>query len=449
MPARTALFLILALAAFSQAIAPALASTAGGRYVVVIDDDADPAEVVRDHKRRGAEVSHRYSHAIQGYAASLTPAELDAVAADPRVADVVPDVVGRPLTAQSVPTGVNRIDADLSTQLAGDGQGAVAGDVAIYDTGIDTAHPDLDVAGGVNCLASMTQDPTRNDGTIRDSNGHGTHVAGTVGARDDANGVVGVAPGVRLWAVRVADSYAFASVSTQLCGIDWLTANGPGLGIKVVNSSQVMVTGIADDGNCGYTNGDILHKAICRSTAAGLLWVFSAGNKAVDFHGGAGPSYDEVLTVTAMGDSNGQPNVGTTATFTCTAVNATSSKGGKTSTTYYGDDQYASFSAYAVSAADQAHTVAAPGVCINSTYKNQSYGLLTGTSMSAPHVAGTVHLCIVAGQCVGGPAEIMQKIRADAAAYNSANRGFGFKGDPLHSPISGRYYGYVVRAGIY
>jgi hypothetical protein len=68
--------------------------------------------------------------------------------------------------------------------------------------------------------------------------------------------------------------------------------------------------------------------------------------------------------------------------------------------------------------------------------------------MAAPHAAGVAHLCIVSGQCPGTPAQTIQKLRADAAAYTQANPGWGFRGDPLR-PITGRYYGYLIRAGVY
>jgi subtilisin len=432
---------LLALPAVANAIQR---TPIAGQYIVVLNGEANGKAVAGEHARSAhADVLHTYDAALHGYAAKLTAAGLAAVKADRRVASVTQDVEGVPIESQMLPTEVNRTDADLSSQLAGDGFGAVDGDVAVFDTGIQPNHPDLNVAGGVNCLDASN---AYNDHTYGDQFGHGTHIAGIIGAKDDMNGVVGVAPGVRLWAVRDLDSRAVGSISSQLCGINWVTANGPTLGIKVVNSSQGLLTIKQDDGNCGYTNGDILHQAICRSSDAGILWVFGAGNSAAAFTNATGPNYPQVLTVTGAGDGNGQPNVPTNAMFSCGSVLST----GKKATTYREtDDKYASFSMWAGTASQQAHTVAAPGVCIWSTFLNGGYGYMTGTSMSSPVVVGTVELCIKAGACDGVPPNEIQKIRADAQAYTQANPTYGFTGDPLHSPVSGRYYGYLVRDGLY
>jgi subtilisin family serine protease len=439
------------------------AKSVGGQYIVVLKDGSNLTQVVDDHKRKAhAGVLDVYGHAINGYAAKLSASGLAAVKADPRVDYVVQDREGSPLLGkpgpgptgpgpQTVPTGVDRIDGDLSSQLSGDKTGAVAGPgVAIVDTGIDVTHPDLNVVGGVDCIKGFSGD----DGTYNDGYGHGTHVAGIVGAKDDSIGVVGVAPGVPLYSVRVLNSQATGNGSTQLCGVDWVTANAAALGIRVANFSQASFFITRDDGNCGYTNNDPMHQAICRSTAAGVLWSVAAGNSQFDIstnYVDAPMGYDEVLTATAMADANGTPGGG--GTITCRKGDV--------------DDAYASFSDWVTSTADIAHTIAAPGVCINSTWKGGTYAVESGTSMAAPTVAGTVALCMASGACMHPgdpllgtlatrftPPEVIQKIRGDADAYNRANPTYGFTGDPLkpysNSKTGGlRYYGFLLRAAGY
>ena len=403
---------------------PASGGPSAASYIVVLDKGASLNAVLSQHEAlSGLTVEHTYGHALNGYAAKLSPAALSEVRADSRVAFVSPDRVVH-ATAQTLPTGINRIDADASSTVSGDGTGSVNVNVAVIDTGIDSSHPDLNVVGGKGCAPGV--------GTT-DGNGHGSHVSGTIAAKDDANGVVGVVPGARLYAVKVLTDGGVGLTSDIVCGIDWVTSTrtdlDPNNNIAVANMS--LGGGGSDDGNCGRSNADAEHLAICNSVNAGVTYVVAAGNDGVDYRSSTPAAYDEVLTVTAVADFNGAPGGG--AASTC-----------RTDT----DDRYASFSNYAVLAADQGHTIAAPGVCIYSTWKGSSYGYLSGTSMATPHVAATVHECILSGQCTGTPAEIIQKVRADAAAYNQANSRYGFKGDPIR-PTTGRHYGYLIRSAGY
>jgi subtilisin len=422
------------------------------QYIVVLKRGADlNAAVAGVSGLAGVHVIHVYGHALNGYAAQLPAPALAVVQADPRTDYVVQDRrgelasgKGKPPppppppppwnTPQTLPTGINRMDGDLSSQRSGDQAGSLAGPpVAIVDTGIDTAHPDLNVAGGVNCVGALS---SANDGTINDANGHGTHVSGIVGAKDDLYGVAGVAPGVPLYSVRTLDANGSGTSSGQICGVDWVTANAAALGIKVANFSQVSALPKTDDGNCGNTNSDPLHQAICNSTAAGVLWVVGMANSALDISTNtaaqAPMGYDEVLSVTAVADGDGVPGGAGSAAITCRAGEV--------------DDQYATFSDWVSSPADQAHTVAEPGVCINSTWKGSTYSLQSGTSMSTPHATGVAELCFAAGACAGTPAETLRQLVAAAAADNQANPSIGYTGDPQHAPVGNRYYGYLLRA---
>jgi subtilisin len=181
--------------------------------------------------------------------------------------------------------------------------------------------------------------------------------------------------------------------------------------------------GGTDDNNCGNSNNDAYHRSICNSVGAGVVHVVAAGNDSVDFRSTAPATYGEVLMVTVISDFNGAAGGG--AASTCRSDV---------------DDTEANYSNWAVLAADQNHTIAAPGTCINSTWMLGGYNTISGTSMASPHVAGVAALCIATGSCAGTPAQIISKLRTDAQNYPTANPGYGFT-----SP-SGRYYGYLTRA---
>jgi subtilisin family serine protease len=407
-------------------IAAPVAAGSAGRYIVVLKDATEPAAVARDHSARfGAAVSHVYRYALKGYAATISATRLASLRADPRVAFVSEDREVHALD-QTLPTGVDRIEGDLSTQASGNGSGSVAAPaVAVIDTG-SGPHSDLNIAGGTNCS-------TGNPRNYSDGNGHGTHVAGTIGAKDDTAGVVGVVPGVPIYSVRVLNNAGSGSWSSVVCGIDWVTGNAASKGIKVANMS--LGGSGSDDGNCGNSNGDALHRAICRSVNnAGVTYVVAAGNSNSDLKDFVPAAYNEVLAVTAEADFNGQPGGGAAATCRSDV-----------------DETPADFSNFATSTVDQDHTIAAPGVCILSTWKGGGYNTISGTSMASPHATGTAALCFSSGACTGlAPAGVIAKLRTDAATRSADPTGvyYGFSGDP-NSQSGTHYYGYLLYAGAY
>jgi subtilisin family serine protease len=342
------------------------------QYIVVFRDDVtDPTDTadLLGHAF-GFHLDHVFERALKGFSARIPARLLNAVLQDARVQYVVPDqeVV---TFAQTVPTGVQRIGADHNAVAAIDGVNTpIDVGIAIIDTGINQTHPDLNVKGGVCVIVTyLFGIPISSCSSPEDDNGHGTHVAGIAAALDNDIGVVGVAPGARLYAVKVLGKTGSGSLSNVIKGIDWVTQNAGSLNIKVANMS--MGASGSDDGNCGRSNNDPLHTAICNSVAAGVTYVVAAGNSGVDAKNTIPAAYPEVITVSALADTDGQPG------------------GLGPVSTYGADDTFATFSNYGPGV-----DLIAPGVSILSTYPNGGYATLSGTSMAAPHVAGAAALYI-------------------------------------------------------
>ena len=362
--------------------APALAQGAAvddrDRFIVVLEDSAVPdavASAVDAHA--GVAVSHVYRHALSGFAARMPEARAAALEEQARV-DFVQRDRRVSIAAQTTPTGINRVDADLSPTADIDGTDErVNVDVAVIDTGVDLDHPDLNMFRQRNCaLLGLNGD---------DQNGHGSHVAGTIAAKDNSTGVVGVAPGARIWAVKVLNAAGIGLNSDVICGIDYVTANAGQ--IDVANMS--LGGGGSDDGNCGNTDGDAMHQAICDSVVAGVTYAVAAGNDHQNSSGFTPAGYDEVITVSALADFNGQPGGG--AASTCTSDV---------------DDTFADFSNFGNDV-----DVIAPGVCINSTYMNGGYNTISGTSMASPHAAGAAAL-YKANNPSASPAQVRTALRS-------------------------------------
>ncbi|HSA49023.1 MAG TPA: S8 family serine peptidase, partial [Yinghuangia sp.] len=297
---------LAASAATAPGSAPAdLATADTGKYVVVLEDGAAAREIAAAHADRfGLDVGHVYTSALQGYSATMPASVAKVLEAAPSVAWVQEDRAVA-TTAQTTPTGINRANADASpTAKINGADERVDVDVAVIDTGVDLSHPDINVyrAGAKNCSVGAIN--------ANDLHGHGSHVAGTIGAIDNANGVVGMAPGARIWPVKVLTDVGTGLNSDVICGIDYVTANADK--IEVANMS--LGGSGTDDGNCGNSNNDAMHKAICRSVAADITYVVAAGNDSADAKGFTPAAYDEVVTVSALADFNGLPGGGAPST---------------------------------------------------------------------------------------------------------------------------------------
>lgn len=395
------------------------ASRIPDQYIVVFKDsvsDLDAAEEEIISRVKGQRLGS-YRSALRGFAVHFSDAELASVVNDPRVAFVSEDqeisLVGArserregeadvqqsrrdptptpapspsptpsptpspaptpppseeshnsnpvSIQSQSLPKGIDRIDAEGK---ANKGAGV---HVAVIDTGIQLNHPDLktNIVGGKNCSTGTS---------YADGNGHGTHVAGTIAALDNGSGVVGVAPEAKLWAVRVLNNSGGGSWSTVICGIDFVTSKAPKNGGPITVANLSLGGGGVSDSNCGNSNNDALHKAICRARDAGVTIIVAAGNSGSNAANFVPAAYDDaVITVSALVDTDGAP-------------------GGAGSATGYGlDDTFASFSNWGTPV-----DIGAPGVNIYSTWIGNGYKSISGTSMASPHVAGAAALYLAA-----------------------------------------------------
>lgn len=349
-------------------------------YIVVLDENAgQPGDVALDHSRRhGLTVSHVYENALRGYSATIPDQNsVKALAADARVAYMEPDGVmnvntgtsgkgggqAAPKPPQVLPWGIDRIDTDLSSTLAGDGVGVLAGIRAyVIDTGI-AGHSDLSLAGHVNFAG----------GKNSDCNGHGTHVAGTVAARDNTIDVVGAAPGAPLIGVKVLGCGGTGSTSGVIAGVDWVTANA--VLPAVANLSL------------GGGASQALDEAVARSAGAGVLYAVAAGNEGTDActtspaRAGAGTA-NGIVTVAATDSTNAE----------------------------------ASWSNFGPCV-----DIWAPGVGILSTKRGGGTTTMSGTSMASPHVAGTGALLLAANAGTSA-ANIESRLVADSLATGTTSK---------------------------
>ncbi len=284
-------------------------------------------------------IVHTFGYALNGFTAKLSKNQLAELKKDTRIKSVEQDYMitlspitiykGKPVKpapAEEIPWGIIRV---------GGGSTYNGGETAwIIDSGIDLDHPDLnvDVARSVSYVR----------GDADDQNGHGTHVAGTVAALDNEIGVIGVAPGATLVAVRVLDRRGSGSISGVISGVDYVAANGQNGDVANMSLGGGVSTALDD--------------AVINAAASGVKFALAAGNESDDAnnHSPARANHANIYTVSAM-DIN---------------------------------DNFAYFSNYG----NPPIEFCAPGVSISSTWKSGGYNTISGTSMAAPHVCGLLLL---------------------------------------------------------
>ncbi len=273
-------------------------------------------------------------HLVNAISARLPENKIEEMKKDPGIEYIVNDTIFQSADEYTSSWGVQYIGSQPVHNQNINGTGVK---IAVLDTGIDYNHPDLagNYKGGYNFI-SNTPDPWDDNCLSLYRTCHGTHVSGIIAAEHNGIGVVGVAPNASLYAVKVLDGGGFGSASLILSGIEWAKNNNMNI-ISMSLQSIENNTAVFDAVNAAYNSG--------------ILLVAAGGNT------NGGPvmypaAYDSVIAVTAV-DQNGQR---------------------------------ASFSPI-----DQKIEVAAPGLGISSTVQN-GYGLLSGTSMAAPHVTGVAAL---------------------------------------------------------
>lgn len=329
-----------------------------GSYIVVLKDglqtQATTESVVQ---RNGGDVERTYTKALRGYSASMSEQQAKRTAADPAVAYVEQNQVVRATADQNNPPswGLDRTD---QTDLPLDDKYSYSTeadnvDVYVIDTGILTTHTDF---GG---RASHGYDFVDNDADATDCNGHGTHVAGTIGGADH-----GLAKGVNLHAVRVLDCGGSGSTAGVVDGVDWVTENASGPSAANMSLGGGASTALDD--------------AVARSIAAGVTYGLAAGNEyGADACAGSPSRVPEGITVGSSTNTDARSefsNIGTCV------------------------------------------DIFAPGSDITSAWidSDTSTNTISGTSMATPHVVGGAALYLA-----DNPSATPQQVR-DALVDNGS-----------------------------
>jgi subtilisin len=317
---------------------------------VIIGFDRPPGQSEEGLVRGfGGEIKYTYN-IVPAIAASIPETAIQGLLRNPRVTGIAPNIIFHAIGDGEYPWGVLQIGADDVHNSGNEGN---AVKVAVIDTGIDYRHPELKAvyAGGYDFV--------NGDPNPMDDNGHGTHVAGTIAAALNGEGVAGVAPKVELYALKVLDRNGSGNLFNVIAALDWACGDNPdGIVVQITNNSYGSPV---DDGlgllqsafDLSYHNDygeewNLLHVAAAGNSGTGDITIDNVEYPA---------RYDSVIAVAAIDQGNHR------ASFSSTGP---------------------------------AVELAAPGVDILSTYLHRSYAWGSGTSMASPHVAGTAALVMAA-----------------------------------------------------
>ena len=329
------IFMLIFVLVVSLATTSSFSEVRNDRFLILLSENNFNEKVQEVFTNHGISVE-KFEN-INGFIATGNAQSIISLSKKYNVRSIEPDqivyAIGKPISngkptssqpTQTIEWGINAVKAP---NMWASYQGAGV-KVAVIDTGIDLSHPDLKVVGGKNYVRSAK--------SYNDDNGHGTHVAGIIGALNNNIGVVGVAPLVDLYAVKVLSSSGSGYLSDVVRGIDWSISNH----MDVINMSLGANSGSAT-----------LEQALISAEQAGIITVAAAGNDGtdVDFPG----AYSSTIAVGAI------------------------------------DSLYNL--AYFSSVGNEVDVVG-PGVSVFSTYKGGTYKTLNGTSMATPHIAGLAAL---------------------------------------------------------
>lgn len=362
-----------------------------GRFIVTFNNGVPPGLTASNlAQSHGFRILHVYEHTFSGMAIQVgtvrSAGVLSSLRRDARVSSIGNDRYFSIVTADTYPKGLNRIDGTGATVPEGSPNDGLDIDVAVVDTGVDTDHPDLagriDTARSVSCLTSGglvsgcrnlddPEDPS--SFAFEDDHGHGTFVSGIIAANKNTIDIVGVAPLATIIAIKVCNAEGLCPDADITAGIDYLA--GLADPVEVTNISLGGFCG----GPCDETTDALLiatHTAISGLVGSGTTVVVAAGNESTDAANISPAAHDEVVTVSALADWDGEPGGNGGAMIFIGSGR-------------WNDDSFAKFSNYG-----DPIDVIAPGVLETSLALDGGTTSSSGTSFSSPHVAGVAAVFI-------------------------------------------------------